>query len=234
MCHDYCRMRRWQVLQTFHEEQTSGGGRRPQLDLAIAYAKRRKCVLVVYDLSRFSRGVLDALERLEDLEGAGAGLASIKEQMDTTTPQGRLVYAILAACNQAEREIRAETTKEHIRDRMRSGLQLLRNPPYGWKYVQGPPARLEADSYERSVLRMIRKLRDDGLGWTGVADRLNKLRLKPRHAKRWGKQNIRKIVTRLESDFYERVYAEIFPYDPPLREQSNTDRDPVHTEGQAG
>lgn len=211
MCEDYCKFRGWRVLHAFKEKLVSGGAaERPQLDLAIGYAKRKRCVLVVYDLSRFSRGVVDALNRLEDLESGGAALASLREQLDTTTPQGRLVYTILCACNQAEREIRAQTTREHIRDRMMSGMHLLRNPPYGWRYEPGPPARLEANEYERAVLRIIKQLRDRGNGWIKTARALNRMRLKPRRCPRWTKYGVRKIVGKLEDGFYERVWDEIF------------------------
>ncbi|MCH2318110.1 MAG: recombinase family protein, partial [SAR202 cluster bacterium] len=58
---------------------------------------RRWDVLVVHKLDRFARNARITLEYLEKLEKAGVGFISITEQMDFSTPIGKVMLANLAA-----------------------------------------------------------------------------------------------------------------------------------------
>lgn len=86
---------------------------RPQLDACLRYL-RPGDTLVITRLSRAMRSMRDLLNVAHDLEGRGIGLRVIKQAIDTTTPQGRLVFHMIAAIDEFQRELIVEGTKEGL------------------------------------------------------------------------------------------------------------------------
>ena len=97
------------------EDRASGAkADRPGLAQALAYA-RTGDVLVVWKLDRLGRSMSHLIDTVRDLEGRGVGLRSLTEQIDTTTPGGRLIFHVFGALGQFERDL--------IRERTRAGLK---------------------------------------------------------------------------------------------------------------
>ncbi len=91
-------------------EQASGAQRdRPELNAALDFA-RRGDVLVVWKLDRLARSLSQLLATSELLERNGVGLVSLTEQIDTSTPGGRLVFQLFGALAEFERSLLRERT----------------------------------------------------------------------------------------------------------------------------
>jgi len=86
---------------------------RPQLDKALARLKEGDC-LVITRLSRAMRSLKHMLALTEELEARGVNLRVIKQDIDTTTSTGRLVFHILAAIDEWQRELIVEGTHEGL------------------------------------------------------------------------------------------------------------------------
>jgi DNA invertase Pin-like site-specific DNA recombinase len=86
---------------------------RPQLDACLKYL-RDGDVLVITRLSRAMRSIRDLLNIAHDLSERGIGLKVLKQDIDTTTPGGRLVFHIFAAIDEWQRELIVEGTKEGL------------------------------------------------------------------------------------------------------------------------
>lgn len=82
---------------------------RPQLDAALAYL-REGDQLVVWKLDRLGRSVSHLVHVIEALRERGVQFVSLTEGFDTTTAQGRLLFHILAALAEMERELIRERT----------------------------------------------------------------------------------------------------------------------------
>lgn len=98
---------------------------RPQLDAALAYL-RDGDVLVITRLSRAMRSLKHMIGLAETLRERGVGLVVLKQAIDTTTPQGRLTFHLLAAIDEFQRELIVEGTREGLaaaRARGRTGGQ---------------------------------------------------------------------------------------------------------------
>lgn len=99
-------------------ETASGASRdRPQLAAALDYV-RAGDTLVVWKVDRLARSVRQLLETGEQLKARGIGLKVLTQPIDTTTPGGELVFQIMGAIAQFEREL--------IRERSRAGLDAAR------------------------------------------------------------------------------------------------------------
>ena len=101
------------VDKTFTDKVSGKLAERPELDKALAYL-REGDVLVITRLSRAMRSLKHMLALTEELKGRGVGLVVLKQQIDTTTPTGRLVFHILAAIDEFQRELIVENTNEGL------------------------------------------------------------------------------------------------------------------------
>ena len=71
-------------------------------------------MLVITRLSRAMRSLKHLLALAGELRERGAGLVVLKQQIDTTTPQGRLVFHLLGAIDEFQRELIIEGTREGL------------------------------------------------------------------------------------------------------------------------
>lgn len=86
---------------------------RPELNRMIEHL-RDGDVVVVTKYDRLSRSLQDLLSIVDAIRGKGAGFRSLAEDIDTTTPSGRLVFHVFASIAQFERERISERTKEGL------------------------------------------------------------------------------------------------------------------------
>ncbi len=102
-------------------DKISGSRRaRPELDRMLEQLRDGDVVTVTkYD--RLARSLKDLLEIVESIRGRGAGFRSLAEDIDTTTPAGRLVFHVFASIAQFERERISERTKEGLASARKRG-----------------------------------------------------------------------------------------------------------------
>ena len=92
-------------------------------------ARRRVELVMVWKLDRAFRSTLHALRTLEDFEHAGVGFSALTQpELDTTSAAGRLVFTILAAVAEMERELIADRVREGMRHAKRQGIRIGRPP----------------------------------------------------------------------------------------------------------
>ena len=127
-------------------ERISGSKReRPELNRLLDQLRDGDIVTVTkYD--RLARSLKDLLEIVETIGGRGAGFRSLAEDIDTTTPAGRLIFHVFASIAQFERERISERTKEGLEAARKRGR------------VGGRPPALSAAQKSE-----VRKMRDEEL-----------------------------------------------------------------------
>ncbi len=117
---DYCQRRGFVVAGEYVDKGISGAReRRPALDKLMADCRKRLVdAVVVYRYDRFARSLRQLVNALEEFRALGIDFISLHEGVDTSTPNGRLVFGIFASIAEFEREL--------ICDRVRSGLAAAR------------------------------------------------------------------------------------------------------------
>ncbi len=114
------------VEKIFEEKVTGTKRERQQLNNMLDQL-RKGDVVIVADLTRLSRSTKDLFEIVETINSKGAEIKSLKETwLDTTTPQGKLLFTIFAGLSQFERDLIADRTKGGLISARNRGAKLGR------------------------------------------------------------------------------------------------------------
>jgi DNA invertase Pin-like site-specific DNA recombinase len=97
----------------FADKITGTARSRPELDRLLDQL-RQGDVITVTKYDRLARSLRDLLDIVDAIQARGAGFRSLAEDIDTTTPAGRLVFHVFASIAQFERERISERTKEGL------------------------------------------------------------------------------------------------------------------------
>ena len=106
-------MEKYNVEKIFQEKVSAKDTNRPQLQELLDYA-REGDTIIIHDFSRLARSTKDLLEIVELLESKGITLISSKENIDTSTPTGKLMLTMIGAINEFERTNMLERQREGI------------------------------------------------------------------------------------------------------------------------
>ncbi len=199
----WCALHEYKLVGIFEDAGISGTREdRPALAEALK-ACTKGTALVVYKLDRLGRSTLHVLELGKKIDSLGADLVSISENLDSTTPGGRLMFHIFASLAQFERDTIAKRTSDVLQDKIRRGerageipygkqLKLLRvsDPRNGKKKTL---KLLEPNPDEQATIKRVRRLKARGLSLRKIEATLDKEGYKPR-GNRWYPQTILNIL----------------------------------------
>ena len=151
----YCTRRGWEIAGEFVDNGISGAREcRPALDRLLADCRKRLVdAVIVYRYDRFARSLRQLVNALEEFRTLGIDFISLHEGVDTSTPNGRLVFGIFASIAEFEREL--------IRERVRSGIAAAKAKG---KRLGRPRAAVDVSR--------IATLRAQGRSWRVIADEL--------------------------------------------------------------
>src|SRR6202140_4167358 len=125
---EYCQRRNWKMSREYVDVGISGAKeKRLELDRLIADAHRRHFdAVVVWRFDRFARSVSHLLRALETFRSLGIEFVSLSEQMDTSTPTGKMVFTVLGAVAELERSLIVERVRAGLRHARAKGTRLGR------------------------------------------------------------------------------------------------------------
>src|SRR6202521_3456494 len=151
----FAEARGWRLFDSYLDLGISGSkDKRPELDRLMADAHRRKFdVVIVWKFDRFARSVSHLLRALETFNALGIAFVSLSENVDTTTPTGKMIFTVLGAVAELERSL--------IVERVRAGL---RNARAKGKTLGRPRTAVDTAKIDR--------LRASGLSWPKIAAEL--------------------------------------------------------------
>src|ERR1700752_1340026 len=125
---EYCQRKGWQIHDIYVDNGVSGKkDSRPQLNRMMQAAhERRFDVVVVWRFDRFARSVSHLLRALETFGTLGIQFVSLSEQVDTSTPTGKMVFTVLGAVAELERNLIIERVRAGLRHARAKGKRLGR------------------------------------------------------------------------------------------------------------
>ncbi len=125
---EYARARGLELVEEFVDQGISGAkDKRPALDRLLKDAHRRRFDLVAcVKLDRLARSVRHLTTLAAEFEALGIGLVVLDQAIDTTTPSGRLLFHVLGAIAEFERDLIRERTAAGMRAARRRGKRIGR------------------------------------------------------------------------------------------------------------
>ncbi len=152
---EYATRRGLSIHEEYVDQGVSGSKEsRPALNRLMSEAQRcRFDAVLVWKIDRFGRSLKHLVNSLADLSAYGIAFISLRDNLDLSTPSGRLMFQIIGAMAEFERAL--------IQERVSAGL---RNAKAKGKRIGRP--RQEVDS-----LRVL-KLRTEGLSWRAISEQL--------------------------------------------------------------
>src|SRR5256712_7855768 len=125
---DYSAHRGFQIVEEYRDEGISGSkDSRPALDRLMRDARARRFdVVVVARFDRFARSVSHLLRALEEFGHLAVDFISVSESVDTSTPMGKMIFTVLGAVAELERNLIKERVHMGISRARKQGKQLGR------------------------------------------------------------------------------------------------------------
>ncbi len=151
----FCSRRGWMVHRIYEDKGISGSkDKRPALDRLMKDARQcRFQVVVVWRFDRFGRSVAHLVNALNEFRELGIDFVSLNEALDTSTPAGRVLFAVIAAIAEFERSIIVERVKAGVRKAQEAGVRFGR-PRKGFDYKRAVALRKEGLSYRQIADRL--------------------------------------------------------------------------------
>jgi DNA invertase Pin-like site-specific DNA recombinase len=148
---EYANRRGWQISEEYVDQGVSGSKEsRPALNRLMADACRRRFdAILVWKIDRFGRSLKHLVNALAELASLGVAFISLRDNLDLSTPSGRLMFQIIGAMAEFERAL--------IQERVRSGI---RNARAKGKRLGRPRVFVDASK--------IAALRAQGLSWSQI------------------------------------------------------------------
>jgi DNA invertase Pin-like site-specific DNA recombinase len=142
---EFAERRGWEYEIFTDRGQSGSRESRPALDRLLQQLRRKKFdVLVVWALDRLARSLRQLLTISEECKALGVDLVSLKQNLDTTLPAGKLTFSVLGAVAEFEREM--------LRTRVVAGMAQARRVG---KHI-GRPARRRLSQAEIEKIRLLR------------------------------------------------------------------------------
>ncbi|MFH1002764.1 MAG: recombinase family protein [Chloroflexota bacterium] len=149
----FAAMRDWDVVAQYVDHGVSGAkASRPALDTLLASARRGELdAVLAWSASRFGRSLVNSVLAMHELVQLGVALVFVTQGVDTTTPIGRGVAALLAGLAEQEREEICRRTREGMARSRANGQRL------------GRPRAHQVDTEE------VRRRREGGESWRMIS-----------------------------------------------------------------
>ena len=153
---EYAARRGLHIVSEYVDHGISGSKEsRPALNRLMVDAQRRKFdAVLVWKIDRFGRSLKHLVNALADLAAVGVAFISLRDNLDLSTPSGRLMFQIIGAMAEFERALIQERVRAGLRNARAKGKQL------------GRPRRIVS-------VDQIAKLRAKGESWRAISNRLD-------------------------------------------------------------
>jgi DNA invertase Pin-like site-specific DNA recombinase len=169
---------------------------RPGIQSILTMIRKKEVqAVIVAKLDRLTRNVRDLADIVELCNKTDTALISVNEHIDTGTAAGRMILNMLGVISQWEREAIGERTSASLQYKKQSGKKYNCNVIYGYTEQDG---NLVPDETEQNNITLMIHLRDQGLSFKVIAERLNSMNIQSRSGNNWHSEQVRRVILNTE------------------------------------
>lgn len=183
---DYCKGKNWELLDIYEDAGISGSKaeQRPSFMKMIDAASEKQFDIILFTkLSRFARNSRDYYNFQHELKEHNVSLASIKESIDPTTHNGKLMAGIFALLADWERDMIREQMTENKMIKWRDKRMFNGQAPYGYSWDKKKCEFKENEEESKILSLMLKRYVNLGSSMKDLALSLNEDGYKSRRAK---------------------------------------------------
>lgn len=172
---------------------------RPQLQKAMAAVCREGAngILCCYSLSRFSRSVRDTLVLAERLERSGAAIASLSENLDSSTAMGRMFFKLMSVLAEFERDQLRERTTNAMSHLRQHNKRISAKIPLGYD-LASDGITLTPNQTEQAAIARIVERRASGMTLGAIARSMVADGVATKQGGQWTPKTVLAILRRQE------------------------------------
>lgn len=193
--HMYAELKNWHVVELYDLSGVSGKSviEHPEAKRMLADVAGGKIKALIFSkLARLARNVRELLDISDQFQQHGANLVSIEESIDTSTPAGRLLFTVIGALAQWEREEISARVSASIPIRARQGKPTGGKGPFGYMWQDKQLVINPAEApLVREMFETFLKTRKLQTTWT----LLNKKGFRTRNSAKFGSTTLKRILT---------------------------------------
>ena len=192
--------RGYEIVDMIQDLAVSGGVNKARAGFMelLTRAEQGECDLILtYDLTRLSREMLSllALERL--FNEWGVELHTVEGQVDTSSPEGFMSFAMRAFMGEMERRTVKHRTRKAMQHLKGNG-RVFNHTPYGWKREGDRLVELEP---EQKVICQVNEWYQGGATLAEIQRRLRSRKITTREGKRWEPQQVKRLINGYEQTY---------------------------------
>jgi len=197
----YCGYKSYELIEVIKDEGISGGKNREREGFVRLLGRLEENdfdAIVLYSLERISRNMLTLLCLEKLFDEYDVELHTVEGQIDTSTPDGFMGFAMRAFLGEMERRQVKYRTKKAMEYKKGRG-EVVGQVPYGYKREENS---LISDKKEQELIKIVNKLYQGKKSLSFVVKRLTELGYQTRQGKSFRSQQVKRIIKD-----YERVYS---------------------------
>ena len=177
----------YEILGSFTDILSGADDSRPELEKAIALAKKDKAILLVAKLDRLSRKVAFIANLMEDKK--------LQFKVACLPQADKFQLHLYSALAEQEREFISQRTKSALKEAKARGVKLggLRDSTMKRNKVRQANALAQAKSIER----IVKPLREQGSPLRAIAETLNSAKIKTPRGNEWNASQVARVIARL-------------------------------------
>jgi site-specific DNA recombinase len=188
----YCEYKDIQVDKSFVDYAVSGKSfdREQFQDMIELVQKGQIKEIIITELSRWGRNMLEALQNIQILKKHNCNLVVLKENIDLNSPSGNLLTNILFSLAEWERNEISLRTSKTLQDKKARGLQYTKNT-YGYDMVNG---KMVENDTELRMLKKVEKMKVSGKSYNEIKEFLNRNKYTRKNGTNWNRDSVIKLV----------------------------------------
>jgi len=126
--------------------------------------------LIIYSISRLGRSMIDTISLLNEMSENDINVISLKENLDLSTPSGKMISQIFSVLAEYELETLRSRVKDTLQTKKRNGIKYTKSV-FGFDTKNG---MMVVNEKEQKLIRKMFKMKNDGLGFTEISNHLNR------------------------------------------------------------